>query len=181
MQKDDSLLVFKILSVIAFIISAYLLIRSATYIPNPIFNITKSFVPVSQLSTVGYVEVKPDARVVGDIGIVTLTGGCYQVSGRTEAWIAQSIIDGLANKTRFRPDAHDVFRDALNTLGVKVVMVKVVDIKNSTFIGRLILQQGSKLVSLDIRPSNGCAIAIRTGAPIYMRKDLMEKYGKKIC
>jgi bifunctional DNase/RNase len=60
-------------------------------------------------------------------------------------------------------------------------MVKIVEIRNNTFIGRLILQQGNKVVSLDSRPSDGIAIAVRTGSPVYIKESLMKEQGKYIC
>jgi len=139
-----------------------------------------SFLPdISELSTYGYTPVMVDAYVEGEKGVVVFYTNCYRLEGFTDKWIAESIL--TAGQTKFRPDAHDVIRDTFNALGVKVLMVKVVDVVNNTFIGRLVIKQGNKIASLDIRPSNGAAIAARTGAPVYIDSGLLEKYGEKTC
>jgi hypothetical protein len=87
----------------------------------------------------------------------------------------------VEGKTGFRPMIHDVVKDAFDNLGIKVMMVKIVDIKQNTFIGRLFLKQGDRILSLDSRPSDGIAIAVRTGADINMKQSLAESYGEYIC
>ncbi len=134
-----------------------------------------------EFSTSGYLKTDVDAGVVEGNGVVILTSGCYQLSANTEASQAESIADGIAKTIGFRPNTHDLMRDTLDNLGVEVVMVKIVDIKNNTFYGRLILKQGNKVVSLDSRPSDGIALAVRTDAPVYLKEELMKSQGKYIC
>lgn len=133
-----------------------------------------------ELSTFGYVQVSVDAEVVEDRGIVTLTGGCYQVTAYTEASQAESIASGLAGRIGFRPNTHDLIKSTFDSLGIEVIMVKIVEVRNNTYIGRLILRQGNKVLSLDCRPSDGTALAVRTNAPIYMKEELL-KAGKYVC
>lgn len=134
-----------------------------------------------ELSTSGYMRVDVDAGVVGNDGIVVLTSDCYQLTANTEAGQAESIANGLVKKIDFRPNAHDLMKDVLNNLQIEVVMVKIVELKNGTFYGRLILKQGDKIVSLDSRPSDGIALAVRTDSPVYIKEDLMKSEGKYIC
>lgn len=168
-------MVFKLLSVIAILISIISFIQ--VFVPKEI----PSILSLPELSTVGYVKVMPDAAVTEEGGAVSLTGGCYQVIASTDATQAESIINGLEGKISVRPNTHDLMKDAFQNLGIEVVMVKVMDIKDNTFIGRLILRQENKILSLDSRPSDGIAIAVRTNATIYMKEDLMKKMGKYIC
>ena len=140
-----------------------------------------SFVVLSGLSTTGYVQVAVDAEVMGGNGIVTLTGGCYQITAYTEAVQAESIANGLAGHVGFRPGTHDLIKDVFENLGIEVLMVKVTELKNNTFFGRLILRQGNSVVSLDARPSDATAIAVRFGAPVYVKESLMKDLGRKIC
>ena len=139
------------------------------------------------LSTTGYVLVKPEATVVNDvIGVVSLTSDCYLLTANTEAGQAEAINDGLNNIIRERPMTHDLMKDMLTSLNVEVLMVKIVDIRNTTssnntFIGRLILKKDNQVLNLDSRPSDGIAIAVRTDAPIYIKEDLLKQQGKYIC
>jgi len=176
MKRKNSLTLFKVLAVAAFFISVFIFLK--ILLPTVPATLLLPFVP--ETSTLGYVQVSANAYT-DDYGVVVLSANCYGVEGVTEKWIAESILEGAGNRTPFRPDAHDVIRDVFKSLDVEVVMVKVVDIVNNTFIGRLVLKQGNRIVSLDIRPSNAVAVAVRVGAPIYMREDLLKNYGKKIC
>ena len=126
-------------------------------------------------------EVEPDARVLGEFGVVSLTGGCYSLTANTEAEQAESIFNGLNKIVGVRPGTHDLMKDAFENLEIKVVMVKIVELRNDTFIGRLILQSGNRVADLDSRPSDGISIAVRTDAPIYVKEDLMKEQGTYIC
>lgn len=140
-----------------------------------------NFLVISQLSTKGYMKVAADAAVVGNEGVITLTGDCYQLIANTEATQAESIYNGLGKKIDFRPNTHDLMKDELDIFGTEVLMVKIVDLKNNTFISNLILKQENKIVSLDCRPSDAIALAVRTESPIYIKEDLMKSEGEYIC
>jgi bifunctional DNase/RNase len=134
-----------------------------------------------ELWTYGYEKVKVGAEVVDNEGIVTLTSGCYQIVAYTEASQAESIQNGLAGKIAFRPNAHDLIKATFNNLGIEVIMVKITELKNNTFFGKLIIRQNGKILSLDARPSDATAIAVRTNSPIYVKTELLKEVGKKIC
>jgi len=76
---------------------------------------------------------------------------------------------------------YDVIRDIFENYGIKVLMVKINEVKNNTFIGRLYVQKDNKILALDVRPSDATAIALRMGAPIYMNTTLIKEYGHYIC
>lgn len=164
----------KIIIIVAVLVALYVLVKQPA-VPS----IGTS--SLSELSTDGYVQVQVSAASDGTQGVVALTGNCYQVTGNTDPWIADAISNGQAGKVNVRPTIYDVTKDAFNALGVKVLMVKVIAVQNSTFIGRLILQQGNTIVSLDSRPSDATAIAVRAGAPVYIKQDLLTTYGQKVC
>ena len=133
-----------------------------------------------ELSTEGFVEVKPEAAISGNIGIIALTGGCYQITATTDLTQAQSIENGLLGKIDFRPSTHNIMKSIFDNLDIKVLMVKIVDLRNNTYFGKIILQQGNKLINLDSRPSDGIAIAVRTNSSIYIKETLL-KQGSYIC
>ena len=140
-----------------------------------------SLLMIPELSTRDYIQVNVDAGIVGDVGIITLTGDCYQLVANTEASQAVSIFNGLERKVDFRPNTHDLMKDILDNFGIEVLMVRIVDLRNDTFVSDLILKQGSKIVSLDSKPSDSIALAVRTGAPIFIKENLMKENGKYIC
>ncbi len=161
---------------VAAVILFILMILLLRFQPIVISNFT-----IPELSTEGYIQVEPTVEVLEDKGVVNLTGGCYQITAYTETTQAQSIADGLAKIIRTRPNTHDLMKTVFDNLGIQVLMVKIVDMRNNTYIGRLILKQGNNILSIDSRPSDGIALAVRTNSPIYMKEDLMKMYGKNIC
>lgn len=134
-----------------------------------------------QISTSGFLKVNVKAYVQDNYGIVVLKSNCWELVGYTEREQARSIALGIEKKIEFRPLTHDLIKDIFDSYGIKILMVKVVDIKNNTFIAETILQQGNKVLTLDSRPSDGIAIAVRYDAPVYVKKELMENYGKYVC
>lgn len=134
-----------------------------------------------EMLTTNYTQVAVSADMSDNIGVITLTAGCKQIIAHTEPEQAVSIADGLAGYVGMRPNTHDLIRDTFNGFGVEVIMLKITEIRNSTFMGRLLLREGNKVLSLDARPSDGTAIAVRVGAPIYINDNLLEEYGEDIC
>jgi len=173
----DSLKAYKIISLIAIVVAVVALAQ-------PYFSkvgVVAPLLPIDELSTQGYTKVDVQVSLSGSIGVVVIQGNCYQLTATTELGQIESIASGQEGKVGYRPMTHDLFSDALEGLDVDVVMVKIVDMQNNTYIGRLILKQDNKIVSLDSRPSDGIAVAVRTGAPVYMKDDLLKAQGKYIC
>lgn len=179
-MAKENLLPFKILSVISFLVSigiAYLFLSSKV----PYVSLPNMGTEISDLSTVGFIEVRPEVAVSGDVALVSLVGGCYQVTANTDIPQAESIANGLEHKISVRPNTHDLMKEIFDNLGIKVLMVKVVDVKDNNYIGRLIIKQGDNVMSLDSKPSDGISIAVRTNSTIYFKESLMKERGKNIC
>lgn len=78
--------------------------------------------------------------------------------------------------TKFtRPMTHDLFIDALTNLDARVDRVEITDMKNGTFFSRLVLSQQGRIVSLDARPSDALALAVREDAPLFVEESVLEK------
>ncbi len=176
-HKKDDVIVYKLVAVVAIGIALFAFAQlwmNPTAIPTDL-------VPISELTTQGYTEIEVQAFAAGDVGTVVITGDCYQITASTEPGQAQSIANGLEGIIGTRPNTHDLMSDGFDVLGVDVVMVKIVDIQDNNFIGRLILRQGERIASLDSRPSDGIAVAVRAGAPVYIENELLKAQGKNIC
>jgi bifunctional DNase/RNase len=139
------------------------------------------FLTLPELLTTDYTQVSVTPDIVENEGVITLTAGCTQIVAYTEVWQAQSIARGLAGYVDVRPDVYDVMRDAFQNFGIKVNMLKITEIRNNTFRGKLIIQKDKSIASLDVKPSDGTALAVRVGAPIYINNNLLDEYGEKIC
>jgi bifunctional DNase/RNase len=136
---------------------------------------------VPGLSTAGYKMVELDVMVGEEAGVVTLTAGCKRIVAYVEAHQAESIYRGINKEYIDRPNAHDITADLLREFNIDVILVKVTEIRDGSFYGKIIMKKGNKIASLDARPSDATAIAVRVGAPVYVKNELLEDYGEEIC
>ncbi len=96
------------------------------------------------------------------------------VVGRAEA---TAIEIQLRAATPPRPLTHDLLGKAIEALGAKVVRVEIDGLKNGTFYATIRLSQGGKALALDARPSDSVALALRTGAPIFAARKVLDDGG----
>jgi hypothetical protein len=92
---------------------------------------------------------------------------------------ASSIAMELEKTPRLRPITHDLVRNLLEKLKFIVTKIEVTDLRDDTFYARIYLKRESEEYSLDSRPSDAIAIALRTDSPIYVSEEVIEK-SKKI-
>ena len=91
---------------------------------------------------------------------------------------ATSIASALQNIKFDRPMTHDLFKNIAEALDINVTMVEVCDLKDNTFYARLHLTCEGKTLTLDSRPSDAIAIALRFEAPIYVDEKVVLKSKK---
>lgn len=91
---------------------------------------------------------------------------------------ASAIAMELEKTPRARPLTHDLMKTLLETLKFSVIRVEVTDLRNDTFYAEIRLQRGSEEHIVDSRPSDAIAIALRTGSPIFVRDEVLEKSKK---
>ena len=161
------------------LVLAILIVAAATYMM--VGGSTNPVLAIPELFTYGYSQVTIDASIDNEGGVVMLTSGCRQIHARVEPAQAESIYNGINGIVSPRPNAHDIVTDAFNNLGIEVLMVKVTDMRNQTFYGKIIVKNGNRIASLDARPSDATAIAVRMHVPVYVKTQLLEENGEKIC
>jgi bifunctional DNase/RNase len=93
---------------------------------------------------------------------------------------AQSIVYGIAGKEPERPLTHDLIVDTFSQLGVEVTRIDITEIKELTFFARLHLRQGDSEYSIDSRPSDCMAIAVRVKCPIYVDDAVIANAGRPL-
>src|SRR5262245_59313847 len=74
-----------------------------------------------------------------------------------------------------RPLTHDLLLQACRRLGGNIERVVISDLQESTFFAQIHLFQGDERVSLDARPSDAIALALRAEAPIFVRRTVLQK------
>ena len=73
-----------------------------------------------------------------------------------------------------RPMTHDLLRLVLEQLGASVEKIVISDLRESTFFALIHLRQGGQSVAVDARPSDAIALALRTEAPIYVLRSVLD-------
>ncbi len=77
-----------------------------------------------------------------------------------------------------RPMTHDLIKNLMAHLGVKVEKVEVCDLRDNTFYAWIYLNVNGKQTRIDSRPSDALAIALRANAKIYVDEKVIEKSGR---
>jgi len=85
--------------------------------------------------------------------------------GMCEALAIQNALDEVAVS---RPLTHDLLLTLTEQLDVPVARVIIDDFSNDTYYARIILNKPDSEVSLDCRPSDGIALALRAHADIFI-------------
>ncbi len=86
---------------------------------------------------------------------------------------AESIVLHMHNVKRARPLTHDLVRSIIIGLGARLVRVHISRVEDRTYFAELQLQRADGIVSIDARPSDSIAIALRLGAPIFASEELL--------
>lgn len=90
---------------------------------------------------------------------------------------AQSIAIRMEGITPPRPLTHDLFVSFTHAFGVTLKEVFIYKFENGIFSSELTFSDGERQVVLDSRTSDAIAIAMRTKAPIYTTRAIMEETG----
>ena len=73
-----------------------------------------------------------------------------------------------------RPETHDLLCTLIERLGGRLVKVVVDDLWNRVYFAKLHLEVDGTPVTVDTRPSDAVAIALRLGAPLFASSAVLE-------
>jgi len=74
-----------------------------------------------------------------------------------------------------RPMTHDLLRNIIIECGYKALRVVITDLLENTFYALLELtDKNGKLLSLDARPSDAIALALRLDCPIFVKQEVLD-------
>jgi bifunctional DNase/RNase len=85
---------------------------------------------------------------------------------------ANAIAMELANRHFERPLTHDLMASILKGLGVRVQRIEISDLVENTFYAKIVLDQQGQMITIDARPSDSIALALKTKAKIYANAKL---------
>jgi bifunctional DNase/RNase len=83
---------------------------------------------------------------------------------------ANAIALQIENVQTPRPMTHDLLKNILQDLAAQVERVVVTELKENTFYALIHV----KTITVDARPSDAIALALRTGSPIYVEEAVIQ-------
>jgi bifunctional DNase/RNase len=90
---------------------------------------------------------------------------------------ANAIDRELRNISSPRPMTHDLLHSILAQVQVKVKEVKIVDLKDYTYLATLILIMNKELIEVDARPSDAIILALKSKTPIFVSGKILDQQG----
>lgn len=111
--------------------------------------------------------------------------------GATEGNAIRFALEGIAPP---RPLTHDLLRDLLKHLNVEMEKVVINEISQSTYFAAIYVHRLNKQnkgaaqadvdppsqeLTIDARPSDAIALALRMGVPIYVTEEVLQKKGSE--
>lgn len=73
-----------------------------------------------------------------------------------------------------RPMTHDLLKNLLVGLEIRVDKVVVSELKEDTFYALIWLERDGQIISIDSRPSDALALALRVDCPIYVEDEVLK-------
>jgi len=73
-----------------------------------------------------------------------------------------------------RPMTHDLLNNIISSLQAKVKHILVTDLKDNTFFAEISVIQNGSDMTIDSRPSDAIALALRSKSPIFVEEKVIE-------
>ncbi len=87
---------------------------------------------------------------------------------------ANAIALEIEKVTTPRPMTHDLIKNVLLGLETRVSKVVVNDLRDDTFFAVISLERDGQMISIDSRPSDALALALRVDCPIYVEEEVLK-------
>lgn len=109
--------------------------------------------------------------------VLSEDGGNYRIPVVVGVAEAQSIAIKLENIIPPRPLSHDLIVGLSHAYGISLDEVFLYKFENGVFMSELRFSSDDRSVKIDSRTSDAIALALRTGAPIYTTREILETTG----
>jgi bifunctional DNase/RNase len=125
------------------------------------------------LERIDSVQVEVKDETAGGLLLTDKKGRSFLVFvARPEALSIRMALQGTKPR---RPLTHDLFVNTIRQLGGTIVELVISALKENIFYGVLVIRLGRDRHEIDCRPSDGVALALRAGAPIYIHKGVADR------
>ena len=89
----------------------------------------------------------------------------------------ESITIALQKIETARPLTHDLMKNLISSLDARLIAVEITTLESDTYYANLIIEQNGVQKRIDCRPSDAIALVVRTGVPIFVDEDVLERAG----
>ena len=86
---------------------------------------------------------------------------------------AESIVIEMSKLRRERPLTHDLCKTLISALGGTLRRIQITKVENRTYYAEMQIYREDQIISVDARPSDSIAIALRFAAPMYAQDSLL--------
>ncbi len=120
--------------------------------------------------------VRFDPQTESPVVLLEETAGAGR---RLPIWIgpyeARSIAMEMGKVDPTRPNTHDLLVSVLGTMSGTLDRVVITELRGNTYYAVLEISRDGRILVVDSRPSDAIAIAIRTGSPVAVAAELLER------
>lgn len=98
--------------------------------------------------------------------------------GALEMFIGSSEFAAIAKELGMiqpaRPLTHEIYFSLLRDFDLKFTKLEIYDVKENAYLARLFVTKNDQPETIEIRPSDGIALALHTDTPIWLNKRLLK-------
>ena len=109
--------------------------------------------------------------------VLEQVGGPYRIPVVVGVSEAQSIAVRLENIVSPRPMPHDIMVSMSHGFGISLDEVFIYKFDDGVFLSELRFSNDDRSIAIDSRTSDAIALSLRTGAPIYTTREILEQTG----
>src|SRR5213080_3300480 len=102
---------------------------------------------------------------VGGDGVLPIWVGIYE---------ANAIALEIEKVTTPRPMTHDLIKNLLTGLDTRIHKVVVSELRDDTFFAVIWMERDGRVISVDSRPSDALALALRVDCPIFVEEGVLK-------
>jgi uncharacterized protein len=73
-----------------------------------------------------------------------------------------------------RPMTHDLTRNLMRNMNAELEKIVITELRDDTFFALLWIRQDGELMTMDARPSDAIALALRADCPIFVSEQVMQ-------
>jgi bifunctional DNase/RNase len=88
---------------------------------------------------------------------------------------ATAIAFALQGIVTARPMTHDLMKNLLEEIGVRVDRVVITELRDGTFYAVIQMQQNGSSFEVSSRPSDAIALAVRVNVPVFANEDVLSE------